>query len=174
MSEEGRYPKIKVVKGNIMIPVISFIGYANSGKTTLITQVVSILDDRGYEVGVLKHHHGSIPLEEGKDTTQYMDAGAKKAVLVGDYGYVTFGETQLSEIIETATKDVNLLIIEGFKQEDFLKIEVQGDGKERLGIPVIALVTNQETDEEIPVFKHGEVEPLVVFLEGVMKEMKRK
>ena len=38
-----------------MVPVISFIGRHNSGKTTVLQKVVSIFSGQGYRVGVIKH-----------------------------------------------------------------------------------------------------------------------
>ena len=158
-----------------MTPVISFVGYANSGKTTLIRKIIRQMESKGYQIGILKHHHKDIPLEEGKDTTLFMEAGAKRAVLLGDNAYYVYEkkDNYLNEVVELAKRDVDLLIIEGFKHENFTKIEVQGDDKKRLGIPVIALVSNQEKEEGIPVFTHEEVEPLIGFLEEVIKEMKK-
>ena len=159
-----------------MVPIISFVGYANSGKTTLITKILKILHERGYRVSVLKHHHGDLPMEEGKDTTKYMESGADKTFLLAENGYYVFKRENdpLEGIIDLATKDVDLLIVEGFKKKNLFKIEVQGDGYERLGIPVKALISNGRPVEDIPVFSHQEMEPLVVFLEDVMKKMKKK
>lgn len=42
------------------VPAIAFIGYQNSGKTTLVEKVIAELTRRGLRVGSLKHHghHG--------------------------------------------------------------------------------------------------------------------
>ena len=38
------------------VPAIAFIGYQNSGKTTLVEKVIAELTRRGLRVGSLKHH----------------------------------------------------------------------------------------------------------------------
>lgn len=43
-----------------MIPVISFVGRSNSGKTTYLIKLISELKKRGYKVAVIKHHHGDV------------------------------------------------------------------------------------------------------------------
>ena len=60
-----------------MQPIISFVGHSNSGKTTLIEQIVRILSRKGYRVGVLKHTHGAIKADKREtDTDRFRLAGA--------------------------------------------------------------------------------------------------
>jgi len=56
-----------------MIPIVSFIGWQNSGKTTIAQQVVAILKEKGFRVaGIKSTHHTSINFDkENSDTRTY-------------------------------------------------------------------------------------------------------
>ena len=61
------------------VPAIAFIGYQNSGKTTLVEKVIAELTRRGLRVGSLKHHghHGFDIDVPAKDTWRHHQAGSK-------------------------------------------------------------------------------------------------
>ncbi|MRR09397.1 molybdopterin-guanine dinucleotide biosynthesis protein B, partial [bacterium] len=60
-----------------MLPIISIVGPSDSGKTTLVVELVHALQRRGYRVGVLKHTHAAIKLDRaGTDTDRFRRAGA--------------------------------------------------------------------------------------------------
>ena len=109
-----------------MQPIISFVGHSNSGKTTLIEQIVRILSRKGYRVGVLKHTHGAIKADKrGTDTDRFRLAGAGISSITDDKLLVRFEKaTGLSAkaIVQTLTKELDLLIIEGYKKEHFPKV----------------------------------------------------
>ena len=59
-----------------MLPIISFVGYSHTGKTTLIENIVRILSRKGYRIGVLKHTHGAIKADRrGTDTDRFRQIG---------------------------------------------------------------------------------------------------
>ncbi|MGE4560321.1 MAG: molybdopterin-guanine dinucleotide biosynthesis protein B, partial [Desulfobulbus sp.] len=61
-----------------MPPIVSFIGWHNSGKTTLCRQVVAHLKARGYLVAVIKStkETGIAVDQPGTDTALYRKSGA--------------------------------------------------------------------------------------------------
>ena len=60
-----------------MTAVISFIGHHNSGKTTIITQVITSLLERGFRVGAVKHAPQLDDLDSADtDSARLRDAGA--------------------------------------------------------------------------------------------------
>ncbi|MDZ4230336.1 MAG: molybdopterin-guanine dinucleotide biosynthesis protein B, partial [Dehalococcoidales bacterium] len=65
-----------------MTKVVSFVGYSNSGKTTLLEKVINELKGRGYRVGVIKHTSKACEIDiPGKDTWRYAQAGSNIVVL---------------------------------------------------------------------------------------------
>lgn len=111
-----------------MIPVLSVVGFSNSGKTTLVEKLVRELKTRGYRVAVIKHHHGDFDIDKpGKDTWRHAEAGADVVVLAAPRKVAVIEKLQaekpLDEIIATIS-NVDLIITEGYKKENKPKIEV--------------------------------------------------
>jgi molybdopterin-guanine dinucleotide biosynthesis protein B len=106
-------------------PIISFVGHSNSGKTTLIEQIVRILSRKGYRVGVLKHTHGAIKADQrGTDTDRFRLAGAGISSITDDKMLVRFEKAagkSPKDIVLALSKELDLLIVEGYKKEYFPK-----------------------------------------------------
>jgi len=112
-----------------MLPIISIVGRSDSGKTTLIERLVPELSRRGYRVGTVKHDvHGFDIDHPGKDSYRHFQAGAtatvisspEKAALVRKVPV----ELRLDEIVSNYLSDMDIVLTEGFKQENKLKIEL--------------------------------------------------
>lgn len=102
-------------------PIISFVGYSNSGKTTLIMKILEKLSYK-YKIGVIKHHgHIDEKISSGnkKDTDIYKNAGAKEVRLL-------IGEVNPDDTIEEYTNlELELIIIEGFKKLNYPKFYIK-------------------------------------------------
>jgi molybdopterin-guanine dinucleotide biosynthesis adapter protein len=143
-----------------VIPVILFSGYSNSGKTTVIEQVVSSLTSKGYDVTTVKHHKGDFELGgDDKDSAKHMKAGASRVILSSDTQLIDIkkleSERSLASILR-GIKDADLVVVEGYKSTAYPKIEVYRSelGHKRLGKDrnIIGLVSDQELDEFVPRF----------------------
>ncbi len=112
-----------------MVPVISFIGYHNSGKTTFATKVVEILKRKGYKVAVLKStkHREVIKDTEGKDSYRYKEAGADAVGIVTPEELILFQKAEKVDLRYLAFllfDDYDIVICEGFKHSEVPKFEV--------------------------------------------------
>jgi molybdopterin-guanine dinucleotide biosynthesis protein B len=112
-----------------MIPVISFIGHHNAGKTRLLTQLVETLTERGLRVGAVKHApHLVVSDPQGTDSQQLRESGAHRMLLLGsDSAVLTWSQRSLDDLeseIQRVFSDCDLVLIEGLKQGPFPKIEV--------------------------------------------------
>ncbi len=118
-----------------MIPVISFVGSSNSGKTTLVEQVIKILSDKGIRISLIKHDaHGFEIDHEGKDTWRHKKAGAVRVLISSPakYAMIADGEADLGDMLYMAGDgDIDLIVIEGYKSSSLPKIEVfrEANGK---------------------------------------------
>jgi molybdopterin-guanine dinucleotide biosynthesis protein B len=115
-----------------MRATVSIIGYADSGKTTLLEKLIPELKRRGYRIAVIKHHHHDVDLDQpGKDTWRHAAAGADTVVLASPAKIAVIQkleeEKTLSEII-AGLPDVDLVFTEGYKKEAYPKIEVYRHG----------------------------------------------
>ena len=113
--------------------ILSIIGKSKSGKTTLIEKLIPELNSRGLRVGTVKHaHHGFEIDHPGKDSFRHREAGAETVVLYSKDKIAIQRNIQekmsLNEIIQTYfPANLDVILVEGFKEEQGLKIEVGGD-----------------------------------------------
>ena len=156
-----------------MPPIITFIGWHDSGKTTLASQVVRLLKERGYSVSVIKSTKdtGLLPNQEGTDTGAYQKAGADAVTLVApDQLLMTISqpEKNLPALAQRFFADVDLVVAEGFKQADKVdKIEVfrgQGVRLAEQVSGVVAVATDQKVTDPL-VFPLNQPEEIADFLE---------
>lgn len=113
-----------------MFPVVINIvaAQADTGKTTVLENLIPELNKRGLRVGALKgnlrHHEPDRP---GKDSWRFARAGAEVAGLTTPDGYYLRGTVEEGQGTAAATamlRDLDLIIIEGDKQSENPKIEV--------------------------------------------------
>lgn len=134
-----------------MPPIVSFIGWHNSGKTTVATAVVSYLTKQGYAVGVIKSSSTSGIEFDNPDTDTYKHkvAGAESVMFVGPDQMVLQArrsDLSLQTLAHRYFPHVDIVIAEGFKYaRQIPKIEVVRDEEKRLKNEVsgiIAVVTD--------------------------------
>ena len=109
---------------------IGFIGYSNSGKTTLIEKLLPLFRARGLSVSAIKTaHHGFDMDRPGKDSYRYREAGAGQVLIATGERWALLTETPgghatLDALLEQLDP-CDLVIIEGFKSEGHIpRIEV--------------------------------------------------
>ena len=117
-------------------PAVSFVGRHNSGKTTLVTAVISALVKRGVDVGSVKHHgHRGFDIDiPGKDSWRHREAGASEVAVCSPdkFALIRGLERQLEadEIVaQMAPHDV--VIVEGYRHSGLPSIEIMRSGNER-------------------------------------------
>ena len=114
--------------------VVSIVGEKNSGKTTLIEELIVRLRDYG-SVGCIKHAQ-ELALDESKDTTRLFNAGAE--LVIGSSEHVTLklsrSKSLREQLKDMAASGMNFVLVEGFKSSDLPKIAIEplpdrdGDG----------------------------------------------
>jgi len=116
--------------------VAGLIGWHNSGKTTLLVAIVSELAARGYRVSTIKHAHHEFDVDTpGKDSWRHREAGATEVMVGSAKRWVLMhelrGDTEpdLASLLSRMS-EVDLVIVEGFKNADHEKIEVYRAGLE--------------------------------------------
>jgi molybdopterin-guanine dinucleotide biosynthesis protein B len=117
------------------IPVIGVAGWKNAGKTTLIVKLVKELSARGYRVATAKHAHHEADIDhEGTDSFRHREAGAVAVALITGKRWALMHELgsdpepALADILPMFS-DVDLVIVEGFKNDPIAKIEVRRGAK---------------------------------------------
>lgn len=121
-----------LVKGNPagQKPVIlQIVGYQNSGKTTMMLQLIKQLVANNIKVVTVKHHgHGGKPTLPEKDSTKHSDAGSLATVVEGANSLLLHAEHQdwpLQKQLQLLSFfDPEVILIEGHKYENFPKIVI--------------------------------------------------
>ncbi len=157
-----------------MTPVVSIVGKSGSGKTTLLEALIPALNRRGYRVGTIKHDvHGFEMDREGKDSYRHKKAGSRVTVISSprQVGMVRDVDQELTvgQLVRRYFEGVDVILTEGYKQEDYPKVEVHRKILERGLITrpeegLVAVMSDEKMDLTVPCFSLEDVESLCDFL----------
>ena len=147
---------------------IAVIGWKNSGKTTLVSKLVTHLRDKKLKVGVVKHAHHTFDIDRpNTDSYKIREAGSYKTTIVSEKRLAHIEEKISSEIdieeLIQLNKGCDILIFEGFKKiKKLSKIEVNltKNNKELLYKSfdnVKLLVSDDILEHPIKVLRHEQV-----------------
>lgn len=165
-----------------MSAIITFIGYHDSGKTRLVSEVVGSLKKLGYRVGVIKSSNEKGVLFDNSDTDTYnhKKAGASSVMFVGpDQMVLQTGPSDysLAMLAHRYFSECDIIIGEGFKHARKVpKIEVVSNKEQNLRDEVHGVVA-VATDLDIScdyLFKMGESMEIALFIEKRYLQGKNK
>ena len=163
--------------------IVSVIGKSGSGKTMLLKKLIPEMVKRGYKVGSIKHtHHHDFEIDKpGKDSWEHQKAGADSVAISSTNKFAFIKkvdeEMPVKDIISSCFGDVDLVLAEGFKKEDFPKIEVLGKGdpvkqvsQYLLSSALLLVISDIHYELPVPVFNSGEVDKVADIIEKKMNE----
>ena len=149
---------------NACVPLLGFAAYSGAGKTTLLKQLIPILIAEGIRVGLIKHAHHDFEVDyPGKDSYELRKVGATPVMLSSSRRRAVFTEhpagveASLNQELKFFDQThVDLILVEGFKQETFPKIEIY---RRALGKPwlypedpmIIAIATEEDPELRLPI-----------------------
>lgn len=160
-------------------PVIGFCAHSGAGKTTLLKALVSILEQRGLRVGVVKHAHHAFDTDQpGKDSYELRKAGARRTLVSSSRRSALITEIAddepepgLAELLARLDDGrLDVILVEGFKRERLPKIEISRAelGREAMypnDPDIIALATDAPpADIRIPVLRLDDAGALADFV----------
>lgn len=157
-----------------MVACFSVVGFSGSGKTTVIEALVKKLVNKGFKIAVIKHHHREIDLDvKGKDTDKYSKAGARFSISSSPKKLTIFENTgvhtPLKKIKKLMEGKIDILIAEGFTDEEGPKIEIfRKEVSEKLRCEkkedLIAIVSDDDIDVGVLVFSFCNLDILIEYL----------
>lgn len=120
---------------NIPSPALAIVGRHNSGKTTLIEQLIAELVGRGHDVGSVKHHsHVGFDIDyPGKDSYRHRAAGASETVIAapGQIARIKTidGEAECNDIVRSMHGH-DIVVVEGYRKSGLPTIEIMRAGND--------------------------------------------
>ncbi|MCL1876121.1 MAG: molybdopterin-guanine dinucleotide biosynthesis protein B [Synergistaceae bacterium] len=111
-------------------PVLSVVGYSDSGKTTYLEKLIPALKKRGIKLCVIKHDAHSFDMDmPGKDSWRLTQAGADITVVSSPAKIAVIEkwehEENLSALALRFRGKADLILTEGYKRDSALKIEIR-------------------------------------------------
>jgi molybdopterin-guanine dinucleotide biosynthesis protein B len=158
-----------------MLPIISIVGRSDVGKTTYLENLVGLLNSMSYRIGTIKHDsHGNFEFDiPGKDSYRHFAAGTYVSAIFGPNKIAVQRrhherEKGLEWIAFRYFQDVDLILTEGFKSQNYPKIEVvrKSISSEPLcrEEELLALVTDVDIPYKVPKFDFYNQRPMADFL----------
>jgi molybdopterin-guanine dinucleotide biosynthesis adapter protein len=155
--------------------VMGVAGWSNSGKTTLIEQVIPRVVAAGVRVSLIKHAHHLFDVDKpGKDSYRHRHAGAMEVMISSENRWALMHELRgeaepgLDELLAKMSP-VDLVLVEGFKRYEQPKIEVyrKENMKPRLHLDdpnIVAIAADTRFDTTIPQFDLNDIAGVTEFI----------
>lgn len=157
---------------------IAISGVKNSGKTTLIEKLISELKKKGIQTAVIKHDgHDFEPDVPGTDSDRIRKAGAYGTAVFSTSKYLLVkeredaeGPEQMAEKLALAFSEADLILLEGFKNSSYPKLEIVRKGNSDecvcVGKNLLAILSDFEPvhPEEIPLLDLNDPKSIADFL----------
>jgi molybdopterin-guanine dinucleotide biosynthesis protein MobB len=114
-------------------PLLGFVAYSGTGKTTLLCKLIPLLRQQGLRIGVIKHAHHDFDIDyPKKDSYEIRKSGAERVLITSHQRTAIIIEhpdmgdkPSLTDALATIPSEgLDLLLIEGFKQVAYPKIEL--------------------------------------------------
>jgi molybdopterin-guanine dinucleotide biosynthesis protein B len=161
--------------GSPGMKTIGFIGYSNTGKTTLIEKLIPLFVARGLRVSTIKNaHHGFDMDRPGKDSYRYREAGSQQVLIATGERWALLTETRGHaaplEALIAQLAPCDLVLVEGFKSEGrFPRIEVRRTTNTEPPIfprdpNVIAIAADHAIDTALPVLDLNDAAKIASFI----------
>ena len=158
--------------------IIGVVGWKNSGKTTLIEKLINEFNQRSLTVSTIKHSHHNFSIDNrGKDSFRHFNAGTKETILTSEKKWIKFsrqlGDSKLNlPYLITQITPVDIVIVEGFKDSDHIKVEVVNGLNDRKPLyetdrTICGIITNQQKiqNSALPQFERDDVQKICDFIE---------
>ncbi|OTA19499.1 molybdopterin-guanine dinucleotide biosynthesis protein MobB [Xenorhabdus beddingii] len=167
------------------LPMLGITAYSGTGKTTLLKQVIPLLRQQLIRVGLIKHTHHNMDVDKpGKDSYELRKAGATQTLVASQQRWALMTETPdlpALDLHDLASRfdanSLDLILIEGFKQEPIPKIALYRDGlnhtvDEILDPYVIAIASDITLATSLPQLNINRPEQVATFIAEWLKKQK--
>lgn len=150
---------------------VHIVGRKNSGKTTLVVELVKYLSEHGYRVGTIKHTHHHHELDTpGKDSHQHREAGSTVVGILSP-GMTAVFQPRNERLSDDGSRysamapmfaNCDLVLVEGNLQTQAPKVEVWRAASSEPPIAatdssIAAIISDDATDVDILQWKRSKI-----------------
>ena len=156
---------------------LGIVGAKNSGKTTLIEQLIPLLISRGLKVSSVKHtSHDHCFDTPGKDSHRHRKVGADQTLVASSAEIALFGrlDPDLQQDLEIMIEQrSDIILVEGDKYSDSSKLLLTRN-IDQLAVNeidhVIATYGEQETDRSVPHLRINDLDQVAEFVADFLSQ----
>lgn len=165
---------------NASIPVLGFVAPSGTGKTTLLKTLISLLKGKNIRLAVIKHSHHDFEIDKpGKDSYELRMAGAEQMLIASKHRWALISETRCEDnevdlntlLLRLDQQQLDLILVEGFKHENYPKIEIFRSEHKRTRIAesnpdiiAVAADVHQDFNDNIPCLDLNNAEQILQFI----------
>ena len=158
--------------------IIGIVGWKNTGKTFYVSQIIKNLKSKNYRIASIKHAHHEFDIDH-KNTDSFIHriSGSSQVIISSSkrwakiYELENQNEKKLNELISELS-DTDIVIVEGYKNENHPKIEVINEKENNYLFQKIknvrAIISDIDLDTDLKKFKKNDIDEIVNF---ILKEM---
>ena len=157
--------------------VFGIVGWKNSGKTYFAQQIISILSSQNFRVASIKHAHHDFEIDLPETDSYLLRKAGSQQVIISSakrwakiYELKDSSEKKLNELINELDNP-EVVIVEGFKNENHPKIEIIKDANDRSSFMfnnlknIVALISDIHIDSfAFDQFKKNQIKRIVEFI----------
>ena len=154
--------------------IVGIVGWKNSGKTFFASQIINKLKTKNYKVASIKHAHHEFDIDH-KNTDSYIhrEAGSSQVIISSSKRWVKI--TELNNSKEQSLNDllnelseIDVVIVEGFKNDNHPKIEIIKKGSNDYLFNKIsnirAVISEEKINTDLKQFKKNQIDNIVNFI----------
>ena len=154
--------------------IVGIVGWKNSGKTYFVSKIINKLKIKNYRVASIKHAHHEFDIDH-KDTDSYIHrkAGSTQVIVSSSKRWVKITELnnlkeQTLNYLLNQLSDTDIVIVEGFKNENHPKIEIikkcNNDYLFNKISNIQAVISDEKINTDLKQFKKNEIDNIVNFI----------
>jgi len=161
------------------VKAVAFIARSGTGKTTLMEQLLPILVGRGYRVGAIKHDAHRFDIDRpGKDSHRLTASGAATMLITSSEKLALVKKHDTSppaeELIDHYFRDMDLVLVEGFRKSGLPKIEIFRKAKndplicrgEVADPTLLAVASDASLEVDVPLLDLNAPQQIAEFIEA--------
>jgi len=158
------------------IPLVTVIGKSGAGKTTLMEKLIVALKKRGYKLATVKHHsHRGFEIDKpGKDSWRFAQAGSDHVIIASPDKIASYRKIERALDLDEITagiSDMDLILVEGYKQAEKPALEVlrSANSRELIGSPEqrFAVAADFPLDLGVPQFALNDAQGITDLIESL-------